>query len=71
MGEDFLDLLWCILASIINEHHTILTKRLHVATAVPSGTQRHHWALMYRGIPSDLKYSPQQSQHLPGALLPP
>ena len=25
---------------------------------------------MYRGIPSDLRYSPEQSHHLPGVMLP-
>ena len=48
MCGDFLDLLRYILASIINKHHIILTKRLYVATAVPYGTQRHHWSI---GVP--------------------
>ena len=36
------------LARINNKNPTILTKRPPVATTVPSGTQRHHWALVYR-----------------------
>ena len=56
-------------ASINNKNPTILTKRLPVATTVPSGTQRHHWALVYWGIPLNLRSRPQQSHHLPGALL--
>ena len=56
-------------ASINNKNHNILTKRPPVATNVPSGTQRHHWGLVYRGIPSDLRSRPEQSHHLPGALL--
>ena len=54
----------------INKHLKILTKRTPVATTVPSGTQRHPWALVYRGIPSDLRSRPEQSHHLLGALLP-
>ena len=42
------------LASIINKYHTILAKRLYVATAVPSVTQRHQWGIDVPGIPSDL-----------------
>ena len=51
------------LASINNKNPTILTKRPPVVTTVPLGTQRHHWALVYRGIPSDLRSRPEQSHH--------
>ena len=58
------------LASINNKNPTIFTKRPLVATTVPSGTQRHHWGIGIPGIPSDLRSRPEQSHHLPGALLP-
>ena len=51
------------LPSINNKNPNILTKRPPVATTVSSGTQRHHWALVYRGIPSDLRSRPEQSHH--------
>ena len=57
------------LASIINKNSTILTKQLHVATTVASGTQRHHCGIGTSGIPSDLRFMPEQSHHLPRALL--
>ena len=42
-----------------------------VTKSVPAGTQRHHWGMGIPGIPSDLRSRPEQSHHLPGALLPP
>ena len=47
-----------------------LTKRSPVATTVTSGMNTVNGALVYRGIPSDLRFRPGQSNHLPGALLP-
>ena len=43
-----LGVFFCGLARINNKNPTILTKRPPVATTVPSGTQRYHWALVYR-----------------------
>ena len=57
------------LASIKNKKQVFLTKRPPVATTVLSGTQRHHWGIGIPGIPSDLQSRPEQSHHLPGALL--
>ena len=59
-----------ILACINNKNPTISRKRSPVATTVPSGTQRNHWELVHRGIHSDFRSRPEQSHHLPGALLP-
>ena len=53
---------------IINKRSTILTKRPPVDTTFSSGTNTIIWALVYRGIPSDLLSRPEQSHHLPGAL---
>ena len=57
------------LASINNKNSTILTKRPPLATTGPCGTHHHHWALVYWGIPSDLRSRPDQIQHLSGSLL--
>ena len=61
------------LPNMKNKNSQILTKRSPVAITVPSGTQRHHWGIgipaLYRGIHSDLRSRPEQSHHLPGALL--
>ena len=58
------------LASINNKNPTILTKRPPVAITVPSGTQRHPWALVYRGIPSDLRSRPSNSTTFLGLCSP-
>ena len=42
-----------------------------VATTVTSGTNTVIGALVYQGMPSDLRSMPEQSHYLPGALLPP
>ena len=57
------------LASINNKNSNILTKRPPVAITVTSDTHRHHWELVFSGIPSDLRSMPDQSHHLRGALL--
>ena len=41
-----------------------------MAITIPSGMNTIIGALVYRGIPSDLRSRPKQSHHLPGALLP-
>ena len=56
-------------ASINNKNSKILTKRLAVATTVPSGTQRQSGGIGIPGIPSDLRSRPELSHHLPAALL--
>ena len=57
------------LASTINKVPKLLTKRLPVATTVPIRTNTVIGALVYWGIPSDLRSRPEQFYHLPGALL--
>ena len=48
----------------------ILTKRLPVATIVPAGTNTVIGALVYRGIPSDLRSRPEQSHIFLGLCSP-
>ena len=57
-------------SKVLSTNPTILTKRPPVATTFPSGmnTIIGHWYTW--GIPSDLRSRPEQSHHLPGALLP-
>ena len=68
---NFLFFVWkAYLASIINKNPKILTKRTPVATTVPFGMNIIVEALVYQGIPLDLRFWPEQSCHLSGALLP-
>ena len=53
---------------VLTKKNKIVTNQPPVATTVPSGAILR--ALIYRGIPSDLRSRPEQSHHLPGALLP-
>ena len=53
----------------VDKKPNILTKRRPVATTVPSGTNNIIGALVYRIIPSDLRSRPEQSYHIPEALL--
>ena len=57
------------LASIINKNPKF--KKMSACSHYCSLWHEHRqWALVYRGIPSDLRSSPEQSHHLPGVLLP-
>ena len=58
------------LASINNKNPKVLTKRTHEATTVPQAPSAIIGALVYQGMHSDLRSRPEESPHLPGALLP-
>ena len=52
------------LASIIDKNSKILTTP-PIASTNPSGMNAIIGALVYRGIPFDLRFRPEQSHHLP------
>ena len=55
---------------VLSTKHQNCNKQLPVAIIVPADMNTVIGILVYGDIPSDLRSRPEQSHHLPGALLP-